>query len=327
MTVSFFTNFEAGMDEQLAFYLSSTAANLCAIAAPIVATGIVIYIILIGYAVMRGEASDSLHSSMWKAVKWSLIAAVSLSAGGFNSYIVGGLNGIEAGLFEATTGVASGGELLDQTVEAFFDLFNKLQENLKSDGIGLMPNMAVVIAVIVLALATLIFFGFAVCVFMLAKVAGVLVIALGPVFVVTLIFPPIQRFADAWLSSALNTIIIKVLAGIVLAISTLFLENIVEQVTANFDTTAIFLDVVKVLVLSVSFGFIFGYIPMLAASLVGGAPMPHFAMPRMPSRRSSWAPPANTGSSSGGTIQQGRNAPSTPARPLYRRNSISHLNK
>ncbi|HWU49535.1 MAG TPA: type IV secretion system protein [Asticcacaulis sp.] len=332
MDFHFFSNFETGMDARLAHYLSSTAANLCAILAPIVASAIVVYIMLIGYAVMRGEAQDSLHASMWKLVKWSLIAGVALSVGGFNTYIVGGLNGLESALFQATTGAPSGGALLDSTVSQFIDLFNKLNDNMKSSPLTL-PDFGILVSIIILSLATLIYFGFATCVFMLAKVAGVLVLALGPAFIVTLIFPPIQRFADAWLSAALNTIIIKVLAGMVLAISTMFLTAIVGNVVANFDTSSLFVNIIEILILSVAFGFILGYIPMLSASLVGGSPMPHLTLPRLQLPQSPQQP-SSSAAPRGGSIRQGggsgsgsRNAASSPTVAAYRRNVIAYLPK
>lgn len=333
----FFANFDAGMDAQLAHYVSDTAANLCAVLAPVVASGIVIYVMLIGYAVMRGEAQDSLQASMWKAVKWSLIAGAALSIGAFNAYILGGLKGIEAGLFQATTGAQGGGALLDGAIGDYFKLMNKLLENMKASGLGVLPDAGIVLSVLVLSLAMLVYFGFAICVFMLAKVAGVLVLALGPAFIVTLMFPPIQRFADAWLSAALNTIIIKVLAGMVIAISVVFLQKVVASVTASFDATSVFLNIIEILILSVAFGFILGYIPMLSAQLVGGSPMPHLIMPRFTipdlSRRQK-AP------STGGVIERrrgagggegasasGRNAPARSSVPAYRRNVIAHLPK
>ncbi|WP_140987174.1 type IV secretion system protein [Asticcacaulis tiandongensis] len=335
MAIHFLESFENGMDSQLAGFVSSTVANLCAILAPVVAAGIVIYIMLIGYAVMRGEAKDSLHSSVWKVVKWSLVAGVALSAGSFNTYIVGGLHGIESGLLQATTGATNGGQLLDATLNQFLELGKKLLEHMQADSFGgVLPNFGVAICVLILAIATCIFFGFAVCVLMLGKVAGVLVIALGPAFIVTLIFPPIQRLADAWLSAAMNTIIIKVLAGMILAISTLFLQKVTENIVTHFDETALFMDMLQILILSVAFGFILGYIPMLAASLVGGSPMPHISAPRLPrfNRRS----PSGSSQGGGGSMQpaggnasrqSGRNSTSGGAVPAYRRNAIRYLNK
>ena len=326
--MDFFESLEQGMDQQLAHYLSNTAASLCAIIAPAVAAGVVIYIILIGYATIRGEASDSLHSAMWKSMKWAMVAAVALSAGGFNTYVVGGLNGIEASLFQATTGALNGGQLLDDCLAQYISLFNQLVQNVQTNGMGIFPNVAVCFAILLLAVASLVFFGLAVCVFMLAKVAEVLVIALGPAFIATLIFPPIQKFADAWLSAALNTVIIKVLAGILLAISTTFLTGIVKSVSGSFDTTAVLMDCLKILLLSVSFGAILGYLPMLAAQLVGGAPLPHVALPRFV-RRGGGSPQTNSGgaSASGGTVQQTRNLPFSNSVPAYRRNVIGNLTR
>ncbi len=325
--MNFFQSFEAGINQELAKYLSGTAAALCSVISPAVAAGIVIYIILIGYAVIRGEASDSLHSAMWKAVKWSLVAAIALSAGNFNTYIVGGLNGIESALFQATTGSVSAGTLLDDCLTQYVNLFNQLVQAINTNGMGMFPNVAVCLAILLLAMASLIFFGLAVCVFMLATVAEVLVIALGPAFISTLIFPPLQRFADAWLSAALNTIVVKVLAGIILTISTLFLQRMVGQVSGSFDTTAVLMDVLKILVVSVSFGGIFGYLPMLAAQLVGGAPLPHVAMPRLSRGGSSAQSQRLAASSSGGQMQQGRNLPFSNGVPIYRRNTMQNLNR
>jgi type IV secretion system protein VirB6 len=326
--LNFFQSLEQGMDQQLAKYLSNTAANLCAIIAPAVAAGVVIYIMLVGYAIIRGEASDSLHSAIWKAVKWSMVAAVALSAGAFNTYIVGSLNGIETSLFQATTGAVSGGQLLDNCLNEYIDLFNQLVQNVQTNGMGVFPNVAVCFAILLLAIASLVFFGLAACVFILAMVAEVLVIAVGPAFIATLIFPPVQRFADAWLSAALNTVIIKVLAGIVLAISCTFLQGMVTAVVGSFDTTAVLMDCLKILLLSVSFGAIFGYLPMLSAQLVGGAPLPHVTMPRFSGGGGqSQASSEASSSDSGGSLQPSRNLPYTGRTPLYRANSISHLNR
>lgn len=326
--MDFFQSFEAGMDKQLSTYLSGAVSTLCAMIAPAVAAGVVIYIMLIGYAIIRGEASDSLHSALWKTVKWSLVAAVALSAGGFNTYIAGTIKGLETTLFQAMTGAAGGGQLLDKSLQAYIDLFNQLVENVKADGMGVFPNVAVCFAILLLALGCFVFFGLAVCVFMLAKVAGVLVLALGPAFIATLIFPPIQRFADAWLSAALNTVIVKVLAGIVLTISTLFLSGVIDRVSGQFDTTAILMDCLKIMVMSVSFGAIFGYLPMLSAQLVGGSPLPHVAMPRLNNSSSRQGQQqAEPTSFSGGQIQQDRSIALHAGVPAYRRNVIGNLTR
>lgn len=325
--MDFFQSFEQGMDAELSRYLSNTAASLCAVIAPVVAAGVVIYIMLIGYAIIRGDASDSLHSAMWKSVKWALVAAVALSAGGFNAYIVGGLNGIESGLFQATTGAVNGGQLLDKALTEYINLFNQLLQNVQTNGMGVFPNIAVCFAILLLAIASLVFFGLAVCVFMLAKVAEVLVIALGPAFIATLIFPPIQRFADAWLSAALNTIIIKVLAGIILTISCIMLAGMVHAVSGAFDTTAVVMDCLKILLLSVSFGAIFGYLPMLSAQLVGGAPLPHVSLPRFGRGGGGRSQAPASSSDSGGSLQPSRNLPYTSRTPAYRANVIGNLNR
>lgn len=329
MDFHFLEKFEQGMDVQLAHYLSNTVASLCTVIAPVVAAAIVVYVMLIGYAVMRGEAQDSLQSSMWKVVKWSLIAGLALSVGGFNTYIAGGLNGLETALFQATTGSNNGGQLLDDTLAVYIELFTKLSQNVSASPVGMFPNVNVLIAILFLACSAIVFFGFAVCVFMLGKVAGVLVVALGPAFIVTLMFPPIQRFADAWLSAALNTVLIKVLAGMVLAISTLFLKFVVLQVLGNFDETSILINMLEILILSVAFGFILGYIPMLSASLVGGSPMPHLTLPRLQLPQSRQQAPSQS-APGGGTIRHGggsRNAASVPTVAAYRRNVIAYLPK
>jgi type IV secretion system protein VirB6 len=216
---------------------------------------------------------------------------------------------------------------LDNCLTQYIQLFNQLVQNVQANGMGIFPNVAVCFSILLLAIASLVFFGLSCCVFMLAKVAFVLVIALGPAWIATLIFPPIQRFADAWLSAAVNTIVIKVLAGIILAISVTFLSAMVKAVNGSFDTTAVLMDCLKILLVSVTFGAIFGYLPMLAAQLVGGAPLPHVALPRFLGRGGTSQAAQSARSSSGGEIQQGRSLPFASSVPLYRRNVLSNLNR
>ena len=75
------TYIETAIDQLLANFVTAKSAALCGALAPLALTGTTIYIIIMGYAVMRGEAHDALHTMLWKWFKVSMVAGVALAGG------------------------------------------------------------------------------------------------------------------------------------------------------------------------------------------------------------------------------------------------------
>jgi type IV secretion system protein VirB6 len=74
---------EAGVDTLLTGYVTAKSAAVSAAIAPVALTGVTIYVLLMGFAIMRGEAHDSLQTFLWRSAKIAFIAGLALSAGEF----------------------------------------------------------------------------------------------------------------------------------------------------------------------------------------------------------------------------------------------------
>ena len=82
------TSLETGVDTLLNNYVTTKSAAVSAAIAPVALTGVTVYVILMGFAIMRGEAHDSLHTFLWRSFKIAFVAGVALSAGEFQNSVL-----------------------------------------------------------------------------------------------------------------------------------------------------------------------------------------------------------------------------------------------
>jgi type IV secretion system protein VirB6 len=70
------TEIETAIDGLLNTFVATKSAAICAALVPVAITGVTIYIMVLGFAVVRGEAHDSLHTILWKLFRISMIAGI-----------------------------------------------------------------------------------------------------------------------------------------------------------------------------------------------------------------------------------------------------------
>ena len=271
----FTTMFEA-LSSALASIVGKYAAVI-GIVAPALRIGIVIYISLLGYAIMRGAVQYPFREYVYRGVQLAFLyfAVTSLYGSQIGMFALGGL----PGQFATALGGADVGGLggfYDKLAGSGFaaaETMRTIADNYAKAHTGIFPDMgyAVLSAVMVFAVIVLTVLcaaiGFVISVFGLFALA--LLSVVGPLFVAALLFESTRGYFFSWLGACINYLMLIVFALVL----TLFLTQIGETILTTISEND---DIVFVAVKAIAFYllgfFFFLQIPMLAASLGGGGP-------------------------------------------------------
>lgn len=265
-------------DAVLTSYVLNVVTSLTTALLPVALSVMTLWIALYGWAVARNEVSETVPSFMWKVFKISLVLALSLQAGLYISNIADSANALATGVATSFLPSAAAPATLT-TPYAVLDLFNDKASQLVVD---LMKDASIwrldlLFATIVTAFGNVIFLCVALFVITLAKVLMTFVIAIGPLFVLSLAWKPTARFFDSWLSMLLNTVVVTWFAFFALGLSA-YMGNVLVQTIQDqgglagptFNAVA---ESIKYCIVMILMAIICFQAPSLASALTGGAAM------------------------------------------------------
>ena len=262
------TALETAVDTLLNNYVTTKSAAVSAAIAPVALTGVTVYVILMGFAIMRGEAHDSLHTFLWRSFKIAFVSVLALGAGEFQSYVVNMVQGVQGGLTQAMSGAATLGALIDNVEQPYAALQTALWDQ-AIPTFGL-PSFSLVFAAVLVALAQFVLFIIAFGMYLLAKVALALVLAVGPAFILCAMFPATQRFAESWVGQALNFALLNVLIAASIAMLTQFASDFATQLVGQVDTVGILTNVAALVMATGAMAVVLLNLERLASALAGG---------------------------------------------------------
>lgn len=323
------TAIETAIDGLLNTFVASKSAALCSALVPVAITGVTIYIMIIGYAVIRGEAHDSLHTILWKLFRISMIAGVALSSGEFQGTIVDGINGIQGVFVQAFGNATTIGGLVDNMAQPYDDLGQQLWSEAVT---GFWPNFSLLVAAGMVAIAQAFLFIIGLGMYLLAKVALALVLAVGPAFIFCAMFPATQKFTESWFGQALNFVFLNVFIGASISMLTSFASQFAAHIQGNVGNTAIMKDTMALLLVSCSLGVVMLNLNTIASALSGGASISGVGreLARYIMNRGASGPKTGGG---GGFIQgqtgggSSTGAASGSSQLLYQRNVIDNIRR
>lgn len=122
-----------------------------------------------------------------------------------------------------------------------------------------------------IALAALLFSGYAAMLIILAKVAVAILLAVGPIFILLLIFKNTQSLFEGWLRTLLNFAIIPIFIYAVIAFFIILAENPLQNLEDNASVNSELLTAMAPFLLITVVGFmIMAQVMNMAASITGG---------------------------------------------------------
>lgn len=293
MAMDIFTTMGTAFEAAIGSFVSTTSSNIISIISPWVLLGVTIYFLITGYMVMAGRISEPLSDIMIKGAKIAFIAMVGLSTGDFMNYVANGFNGLEKDLLGAVGGkdATSIYAVLDSSADKSWDqvanIFKLMGDMsfMTQAGDMLMLLFSGVIGIIGLIAIGCISAG----IVMLAKMALIVVLGFGPLFICCLMFPVTAGMFNSWLSQVLNYVFTTVIAAafiiIFMNVYVRIVSGIATLIAAGSDTegasSGILAYTVLMLVVAVVSSYVTLQTPSIASGLVGGVSVASASLTQM----------------------------------------------
>lgn len=251
------------IDERLNAFLGDRLSSVIAVVEGPLRVALVLYVLLYGYAILRGAISEPVMDVAIRSIKLALLYALATTAA-YSGFVTQPLfTDLPNALTQAISGSAA------PNVGAAFDQFlayaGYLSETIAREGSAFDPASYIVAAAVLVigALACALGFG----VVMVAKLALALLVALGPIFIAAALFDATRRYFFGWLSQAVNYL---VLFALMITIFQLVLALVRDQWSAieGHDPMVGGLIFIALCLLGAIF---FLQTPAIAAGVAGGA--------------------------------------------------------
>ena len=251
------------IDGKLDTFLTQDAGQVMAQVAGPLRAALVLYVLLYGFAILRGAIQEPLIDFAVHSVKLALIVMLATTPA-YGSWIATPLfHTLPDALSSAISGQApaSAGAAFDQ----FFSRVGYLGEKVGKEASPTYWSPLLVSAGVwvIGALAAALGFG----IFLLAKVALALLIALGPIFVACALFEASRRFFFGWLSQAVNYLVLMALIVVVFQL----ILSLVGAQWGSIDGQDPQVGGLLFIALCLLAAIFFLQVPAIAAGIAGGA--------------------------------------------------------
>ena len=251
------------VDDKLDVFLNERASSVISEVAGPLRVALVLYVLLYGFAIVRGSIAEPFMDFVIRGVKLAFIYMLATTVA-YSSFVTDPL--FHALPNQLTQAISGGG--VPEVGSAFDDFFNRaayLAEKISKDAspLDLGPWILAAVVYVVGALAAALGFG----VVLIAKVALALLVALGPIFIACTLFDASRRFFFGWLSQAVNYL---VLFALIITIFQLIL-SLVSQQWGQIDGADPMAGGLLFIALCLLGAIFFLQTPAIAAGIAGGA--------------------------------------------------------
>jgi type IV secretion system protein VirB6 len=188
----------------------------------LVLTGVTLYITMTGYAISTGAIESPFWTFVKQCVKIIIIAFFALTADGYIHGVMSAINGLEEGLSQAMNADGDAApmsiyQVLDQSMGKGFELALICFQRSGDAGWSFGFALCWFFTGIVVAASTVLIAVLGGAVVIVAKFSLAVMFALGPLFIVALMFPVTARFFDSWFSQVMNYVLTIVIMAIVMS--------------------------------------------------------------------------------------------------------------
>ena len=304
-----FTWVGSKFDAMLSRYVLSAVSSLMTALAPVALSALTVWIVLYGWAVLRGEIGETVPAFAWRVFKIGMVLAFSLQSAVYIANVSDAANALATGV--ASTFVPS--DVDPATIESPYALLDKFNDVASQQVADIMKEASMfrldlVLAAAIFSIGSVLFLCVALFVVTLSKLLLTFVIAIGPLFILSLAWRPTARFFDSWLSMVLNAVVLTWFAFFALGLSTFVGSAIFGAISdgggflgGSFNVLG---EATRYGVLMILMAVICFQAPSLASALTGGAPVQHGMQMlqtalMLPNRRSASAARGGSGGSGG----------------------------
>lgn len=273
--MEFFQIFWTWLNGELADYIGENTARVAAIIEPAAVALGTVYVMIWGYLQLTGRIEEPFAAGLKRIVTLALIFGVGLHLWLYNTLLVDTFYNAPTEFAAAVVGAADPVHTIDAIWNAGGAVANQLFRNGTSSGIlgamgGVLAGIAIWLLVGLLCVYTMFLLA-------LSSVSESVLLALGPLFIVMLLFDSTRRFFEAWLAQLANYALITILTVMIAALMLHLVASYAQQ-TAALGTGMRIVDALNMLLVTGLVILFMRQVMPVAAGLAGGVTLSHFGM-------------------------------------------------
>ena len=269
--MGFFQTFWSWLNMQLATYIGDNTARVAAALEPAVLTFATIYIVMWGYLHLTGGIEQPFAVGLKRIVTLVVVLAVGLRLWLYNAVIVDTFYRAPSQLAAAVVGASDPVTLID----SIWDQGGAVAGFLWSKGGVMNGDFGFYIAGIAVWVLIGLLCVYTMFLIALSSIALAILLALGPLFIPTILFERTRRLFDAWLSQLATYGFITILTVLVAALLLQFVRSYADQ-TAHRGSAIVTVDALNMVLASVLVFLLMRQVMPIAAGLGGGVALSSF---------------------------------------------------
>ncbi len=229
-------------DNATAAFVTSKAVAMMAALKPIAITGVTLYIVVYGYSALGGYVQEPFKQFIYKCVKIIIISAFAFNADLYLGQVVSAINGLQDGL-AAVLGHSNANGIfgqLDKTLGKGFELMQVCLQKAADcswTDFGTILLWYIVAGIVAFASIVVVLMGGMIVI--TASLLLKIMFALGPLFIMCLMFPMTAKFFDSWFSQVMNYTLKIALVAVVMAFATEIFGRIINVVDFDSDANSV----------------------------------------------------------------------------------------
>ena len=255
------------VDQALDQYITNTATDLIAYITPMFTSMLIVWIAIWGYLMMFGKVSEPLQEGVFRILRIGFIMTLGLTVGTYMGVVVDVLaHGPEKVAAVITGSNGGAAAILDSLFSRVLAVADQAWDKagVMSGDFG-MYLVAILILVFGGGVAIVVAF-----LLLASKVATTVLLAIGPLFIIGLLFNSTQRFFESWLGMVINFGMLLVLGSaigrMVIDVSEAFM-NIVESSASSMASMTTSAYLIAFFALGI---LVLKQVPGIASALGGG---------------------------------------------------------
>lgn len=269
-----FQTIGANIEGAITAFITPGAASLTTALQTATLAFVTIYIMTMGFGIVLGTITTPISKFAVQALKIVVITSFVISASVYGPLVVGGFESLGTLLASSINGAEATSiyGVIDNTLGQGINLAKVCFENVSEGWFGFSLSWALSGVFVLVGTAAIVLLGGGIII--AAKLILAILFALGPFFVLMLMFPLTAKFFDGWFSSAMNYTFITVLTSVVMSFGMVLYSAIIEGAdpAGTGDQNPLLVGV-EVFLVAFIIAFLLQQTYGLAASLAGGFSM------------------------------------------------------
>ncbi|HTW73689.1 MAG TPA: type IV secretion system protein [Steroidobacteraceae bacterium] len=271
--MGFFQTFWSWLSGQLTGYIGNTTALAAAALEPAVVVLATLYVMVWGYLQMSGRTQEPFVTGLKRIIVLAVVLGVALRLWLYNTVIVDTFYSAPAELASALVGSSDP----VGTIDAIWQQGGAVAERLWDKGGVLGSDFGFYLAGAVVWLLIGMLCVYAMFLIALSSIAASVLLAIGPLFIVMLLFDSTRRYFEAWVGQLANYALITILTVLVAALLLHVVQSYAAQ-TAARGAALLTVDALDMVLMSTLVFLLLRQIMPIAAALAGGLALGSFGL-------------------------------------------------